>query len=264
MITVPPQRSTVGGGPDVLDTQSPFYLRLFGQWLHLQGISTGSQLKRDRASDAMVSVDGYRTETAAPSGPRTWSMSMSYATPVGTIAALELASANPGDVWFVDRSLTRQNTLAPADCHGLWAPGATVILAGGIPLPVLAADRTVTIPVRAGVTTYAALWTTRPAGTVVGSATWPGGTAALTAPGGTAAQRAEVALTPDADGVLELAAVAGTTGLQVTEDYLPDVWHPGQRMPTQVAVADPARTLQLLGELRHGRASYALEVREVG
>lgn len=258
MITVPPTPSVVGGGPVVIDTQSPFFLQVHGEWLHLQGVSTGSGLDLERPSDELTSTDGVVTRQQAVRPRRTWELEMTYATGV-SIAVLRHA-VDVSDVWLLDRDLATQNMLEPRACYG----AGSNLLAGGIPLPRFTEATSTMTLLRRGVASYAALWTDAPEGTVVGTATYPGGTQQLLAPAGTTAQRAVVEFTPDADGALLLEAVAGTTGLQVTEDWLPDEWLPGQRIPVQVAVTDPARTLRLLGQHRHGRSDYGVTLREVG
>lgn len=253
MIEVPSRPSAYGGG-------SPYHLRVNGHWLPLPRVSFGSGLAAARPSSDMTTLDGTRHRWVAPAGARTWSVALERVTgPEAT--ALRLACEFPDGVLLLDRELAGQNMLAPTACQGR---GPT-LLAGGVPLRRYDTGRTITTPVRAGVRTYVALWgdgATTP--NVVGSASWPGGDGSLVAPPGTTAQRAVLEIVPDADGVLSVIPVLGTTGLQVTEDWLPAEWLPGGRTPCPVAVTDPERTLHTLGQLQHSRASYTVQLLEVG
>ncbi|WP_157571815.1 hypothetical protein [Nocardioides alkalitolerans] len=240
-------------------TGAPFALRLFGQWLHLEGIAPGVGVTNGRAVSRMVSVDGVAWDQRAPRGPRSWDVQWEWATK-RSVTALTLAADFPDDVWLLDRAAAVANMLDNRACLGTGA----VLLAGGTPLPRLTANRVATTMVRGGVATFAALWSTEPAGTVVGAVSWPGGDAQLVAPGGTAAQRAEVAFTPDADGPVTLTAFAGTTGLQVTEDWLPEEWMAGQRTPCRVSVSDPAENLHRMSAGEQALADYSVTLREVG
>lgn len=243
----------------IIPTQAPYYLGLFGEWLHLEGVTPGVDVSTDRATSRMVSVDGCAWEQRAPRGPRSWSLGFEWATE-RTVAALRVAADSPEDVWLLDRSMAVVNMLAPLDCYGTGA----ALLADGMPLRRLTIDRTVSTLVRRGVTSFTALWTDADEGEPVGMAYWPGGESPLVAPGGTAAQRASVEFVPDSDGPLTLVAFAGTTGLQVTEDWLPNEWMAGQRMPCRVSVSDPERTVNRMPDRSQALGTYSVTLREVG
>lgn len=246
---------------EAISTGSPFWLRLWGQWVHLEGVAPGTSVPTARSRSVFESVDGVSWEQSAPRARRSWSFDVPWQSRVAT-RAFEVAAQSPAaDAWLLDRTRAVVNMLAPDDCYGVTG-AAGVLLTGGLPLPRFATEHTVTVPVRRGVATFVGLWadTSGPAATV----TWPGGTATAIAPSGTTAQQAVAMFTPDADGIATIVAAAGTTGLQVTEDWLPGEWMAGQRTPCPVVVDDPAGVLHRMNAGAQALGSWSIELREVG
>lgn len=245
---------------EVNPTSSPYYLRIFGEWLHVEGVTPGVDVDTERPASRMISVDGVAWEERPARGPRTWSLSFEWATE-RTMNALRVAAHFPADVWLLDRSMAVVNMLDMPDCLG----SGSLLLTNGMPLPRFVAPRAATTMVRRGVATFAALWTDAAEGAPVGTVEWPGGSASLTAPAGTSAQRVVVPpFTPDVDGPLVFTAAAGTTGMQVTEDWLPNEWMGGRRTPCRVSIDDPGQTLNRMNENAQGLSNYSVEIREVG
>ncbi|MDN7120310.1 hypothetical protein INN71_02775 [Nocardioides sp. ChNu-153] len=256
MIVVPP------GTPApnvVVDTESPLYLRVNDHWLHLNGVEADLQVDTSRGRDMFESLDGFLWWQQAPANKRTWKLDYRWATELA-MRALRVAANYPGDVWLLHREHAVANMLAPLDCQGTGAP----LLAGGMPLRRFVSATSVTSMVRGGVPTFLGVWTDAAAGTPVGTVTYPGGSAVLEAPAGTTAQRTQVAFTPDVDGLVTATVVAGTTGLQLTEDWMPAEWMPGLRAPCRVAVTDPQRRLNRMEDRSQGRGDYTVEIMEVG
>ena len=246
--------------PDfVLPTRSPYWLRVNGHWVHIEGVAPSVDVDTDRPSSTFRPMGGGRLRQIAPIGMRSWSVSSEWASPT-TFRMLRLAAQFPDDVWLLDRSMAVANMIDPRDCQGIG--GGETILAGGMPLLPYGVFKTVKMPVRKGVLTFVSLWSHR-SGTI-GSATYPGGYQVLHCPSGSVAQRAVVSFVPDADGELSMNAHDDTTGLQVTEDFLPDEWMMGERTPCLVAVEDPARTVLRMNSRAQGLGKWSCEIREVG
>lgn len=243
----------------VIAAGSPFWLRLFGEWIQLEGVVPDVSAGTSRLRTAFESVDGVTWEQQAPKHRRSWSLPIPWQSRVAT-RVLEVAAHSPEDLWLLDRTRAVVNMLRPGDCYG----DGTALLADGMPLRRFTAERTVTSLVRRGVETFVGVWTDAAAGTPVATVSWPGGSEVLTAPAGTTAQRASVAVMPSADGDLTITAAAGTTGLQVTEDWLPDEWMAGQGAPCRVVVDDPSGTLHRMNQRSQALGTWSVELREVG
>ena len=258
----------------MLANQSPFWLKINGAWVHLDGVKPGIDLTPNRASSDFTSVDGVRWVQQAPKGPRDWSLSYEYATP-DAVAALAVAADIADDVWLLDTTLAQANMLAPADCFGS-DPTALVLNCGGIPLRALdlSTGKTVTVPVRAGVTYYARLWGGGE-GASVGSVSYPGGSVALTSsalypdtwPDSWPQPEVAAPFTPTADGDATISLSAGTatlSGLMLSQDILPETFMPGTSSPCQVSVGDASRTVNFAWPDQYSWADYTISVREVG
>lgn len=247
--------------PEILDTASPYWLRLYGRWIHLQGIMPVNDVKPDRQFNELVVVDGYRYVQAAPRGPRTWELPYRWATASAT-AALEAAAytkplnldtdAPTGRTLLLDTNAARANMLEP-ELPRTYNTLRPVINAGGVWQPSYsssAADISFVL-VREGVTYTAAAWTT---GTNGGVQLYePGsGNPPLTALGTGAGtpedpELVSVTFTAPNDGEWFVGASApsditkATAGLMFFEgDCPPEHYRRGQRTPCQVSVQDPA------------------------
>jgi hypothetical protein len=266
----------MSNAPDILDTQSPYWLRLYGQWIHLQGIMPVNDVEPGRAFSELVTVDGYRYEQRAPRGPRTWELPYRYGTAAAT-AALEAAAydvalndAASGRTLLLDTNQAKVNMLppeiaVPSNLSRVLPP----INAGGVwqrsypragESPVTLHDWA--IVVRAGITYTAAVWTTAPAGeSVLVVYPAPYGsvppTIATSTGGGTPANPELVTITYTAavngEAVVFGDTAAGasdtwsTAGLMFFEgDCPPEHYRHGQRMPVEVSVHDPKITNNLI------------------
>lgn len=246
---------------DVVQTGSPFRLRLNDAWLPLEGVTPGVQTATARPSSELVTVDGRRFVQRAPRGPREWTLDFTYA-PAAAVTALRVA-CEVDEVWLSDSASASANLFDPRDTHGTDLEAA-VIDCGGVPLRVLPDEHVATVAVRGGVQLRLGYYTSSGAGVEVGSAVFPGGSVDLDASAGSAPPRRDVTFTPASDGDLVLTlSTATVTGLQLTEGALPSAWVPGERMPCKVSVVDPERTMTML----HGgawRSDFSVTVREVG
>lgn len=243
----------------VVAAGSPFWLRLFGEWIQLEGVVPDASADAARSRSSFESVDGVSWEQQAPAHRRSWSLEIPWQSRVAT-RALEVAAHSPEDVWLLDRTRAVVNMLKPGDCYG----DGTALLADGMPLRRFTVEQAATTMVRRGVETFVGVWTDAAAGTPVATVSWPGGSEVLTAPAGTTAQRASIAVMPSADGDLTITAAVGTTGLQVTEDWLPDEWMAGQGAPCRVVVDDPSGTLHRMNQRSQALGTWSVELREVG
>lgn len=261
--------------PNILDTASPFWLRLYGKWIRLQGIMPVVEQDPGRAFNELVTVDGYRYEQRAPRGARSWTYDYRFGTAAAT-AALESAaygmSLASSPILFLDTGDAKANMVAPeltrrwqhsdlsdplsvmnvgesAD-DPMWLPSyvATVDDAGDFGVQV--------IPVRAGVTYTAAFWTTFP-GAMANALTITVNAIQVAADaiagGGTAGNPELVTTTwtAAADGVatitINLNAVSYAAGLMFYEgDCPPDFYRVGRRMPCAISVHDPSRRHNLV------------------
>lgn len=252
------------------DTQSPYWLRLYGKWIHLQGVKPETNVEPERAFSSLTTVDGFRYVQQAPRGPRSWELSYEYGTAAAT-AALESAAYgfNYSDplarTLFLDTNSARVNMVDP-DLAGKWQhvnvlPPQYVLNVGESsddpmwqPSYVATVDDVddwgvQRIPVRAGVTYTAVFWTVFPnpladALTVTVNAVEVASDAIVG--GGTQDNPELVTLTWTAvtDGVAVVAmhinSVPYSAGLMFYEgDCPPDYFRAGRRMPCEVAVLDP-------------------------
>jgi len=250
--------------PEIPVTLSPYWLRLYGKWVHLEGIAPEVPVEPGRAFNDLVTVDGYRYVQRAPRGPRTWTLKYEYATAAAT-AALETAAYdyNFNDpsmrTLFLDTNAAKVN-MVPPDLVTQWRnPNATsgpeiynVGESEGQPIWLPAYDGGPTpetgiktqIPVRAGVTYTATVWTRLGSGQValqisgaaVGSVNGAAG-ATLANP-----HQSTIVFTPVADGIVTVQPALGfTAGLMVYEgDCAPNKYRAGRRMPCAVSVQDPS------------------------
>lgn len=270
------------GAPNVLDTESPFWLRLYGKWVRLQGVMPVVDVSSQRAFSELLTVDGYRYEQRAPRGPRSWAMDMRYGT-AASAAALEAAAY---DVNFedpamrtllYDQNAARANMLPPdllTQWRGIGAgdtPAAHTVVNVGepdglpMPLPTYGIDAELAeetdepywiteMTVRGGVTYTVAVWsiTLLSGNQVVRVTEAEGGAtiASLAGGGGTADAPALrwQSFTPDEDMTIVLrSAMQYTAGLMLYEgDCAPTSYRAGQRTPCSVSVHDPSRTTNLI------------------
>lgn len=252
--------------PEIQETYSPYWLRLYGHWVHLEGIQPENDATPNRAFSELVTVDGHRYVQRAPRGPRTWNLAYDRATAAAT-AALESAAydLNFDDpamrTLFLDTNDAAIN-MVPPDLISLWRnPNATsgplVFNVGeseGQPiwLPTYDGDgvltyRAVDIPVRAGVTYTATAWTTLGTGVVAVQVTGAAAGVANGLNGSTAASphQATVVFTPVADGTVSVQTTMGfTAGLMVYEgDCPPNAYRAGRRTPCSISVQDPTLSI---------------------
>lgn len=250
--------------PTIPVTQSPYWLRLYGKWIHLEGIAPEVSVDPARAFSELTTVDGYRYEQRSPRGPRSWVLDYQYATAAAT-AALESASysitlatgAASGQVLLLDVNQAKVNMVRP-DLLALWrnpnvTSGPLVYNVGeseGQPiwLPTYDGDgvigyRTASIPVRAGVTYTATVWTTLGTGTVALQLTGAATASSNGLNGSTVTNphQSTIVFTPVADGVVNVRTTVGfTAGLMVYEgNCAPTSYRAGRRMPCQISVQDP-------------------------
>jgi hypothetical protein len=256
--------------PQVPDSASPFWMRLYGHWVQLQGIMPVVDKTSQRQFSELTTVDGHRYVQRAPSAPRSWELDYRYATAAAT-AALESAAYdyNYSDpsmrTLFLDTNEAKVN-MVPPNLLGLWTQNSdpqmviNVGEANGLPIwmPSYGVDDDVTpayqeidIPVRGGVTYTAAVWSAvlgsgsvalQISGAAVGSAN------GLT--GSTAANphQPTIVFTPVADGTVTVATVAAySAGLMVYEgNCVPTSYRAGRRMPCSIAVQDAKTTTNII------------------
>jgi hypothetical protein len=111
--------------PEIPDSASPFWLRLYGRWVHLNGIMPVVDVTPQRAFNDLITVDGYRYVQAAPRGPRTWQMDYRWGTAAATAALESAAYANNFSdpltrTLLMDRNDARVNMVDP-DLNTTWA-----------------------------------------------------------------------------------------------------------------------------------------------
>lgn len=254
--------------PQVPDSASPFWLRLYGKWVRLQGIMPVVDKASERAFSELTTVDGYRYEQRAPRGPRSWALDYRYATAAAT-AALESAAY---DYNFNDPSMRTllldtneaKINMVPPDLLTRWRGPATsgpqvynVGEPSGLPmwLPTYDGDgvvgtRSIQIPVRGGVTYTATVWTTLGTGTQAISVSGAAVGSANGLNGSTTANphQAVVTVTPVADGTLTVSVQIGfTAGLMVYEgNCAPTSYRAGRHMPCSISVRDPSTKTNLI------------------
>lgn len=257
----------MSNAPDILDTQSPYWLRLYGQWIHLNGIMPVNDVEPGRAFSELVTVDGYRYEQRAPRGPRTWELPYRYGTAAAT-AALEAAAydvalndAASGRTLLLDTNQAKVNMLRPEFPTSVQVDTQRAIInAGGVWQPSYsnfspqAVDQFV--PVRGGIPYTVAAWTV---GTGGGVAIASEAGAILVSDSGTGIGTAEdpevlsATYTPATDQTLRVLASsaadsgASTAGAMFYEgDCAPQYYRRGRRMPCEVSVHDPKLTNNLI------------------
>lgn len=250
----------MSNAPDILDTQSPYWLRLYGRWIHLQGIMPVNDVESQRAFSELVTVDGYRYEQRAPRGPRSWELPYRYGTAAAT-AALEAAAydvalndAASGRTLLLDTNQAKVNMLPPEMPTPEMVGESTnpqIMWAGGVPQPIYVASAYVPIPVRAGVTYTAAAWVAE-FGVIQVSKTGDIGPINLFGDGSGTLQNPQlvtVAVTPATDGDLSffVSAADPVAGVMFFEgDCPPEHYRRGRRMPCEVSVHDPKITNNLI------------------
>lgn len=263
--------------PEIPDTLSPYWLRLYGHWIHLNGVRPEVPVEPGRAFSELVTVDGFRYSQRAPRGPRTWTLDFEHGTAAAT-AALESAaydfpmvSALDEDVslMFLDTNAAKVNMVDP-DTDTTWKPfypPSTINVGESADQPIwkpdygVDEDKTIYLPVRAGVTYSLALWTAltparaaailvnlvRDVGTtLLVSYNYPGPSTNPDSP-----VRSHFTFTPAFDGTVaitfEWELLRNSAGLMVYEgDCAPDYYRNGRRTPCQVSVQDPSLTTNLI------------------
>jgi hypothetical protein len=258
----------------VTPTASPYWLLINGAWVHLEGVTPGVEIARNRATSELITVDGYRYWQQAPRGPRDWTLNYQWATPVAA-AVLEAAAEQGGELWLLDQTKSIGNMLPPDACFG-YDPAAAVIDCGGVPLRALdlTSAHVVATKVRAGVTYYVHAWSASGSAATLGTVAYPGGSAALTTADRFPAEyeadfpleEVLVSFTPTADGDATITLTAGgpaTSGLMLTEGLEPDRFVHGSGSPCKVAVADPSQTVNRAWPDRLPWSDYAVVVKEV-
>lgn len=289
--------------PEIPETLSPYWLRLYGRWVHLDGISPEVAADPDRAFNELVTVDGYRYVQRAPRGPRTWSLEYDHATAAAT-AALESAAYtnNYGDpltrTLFMDENLAKVNMVDPdlgtawsdpvpqfimnvgeSVDQPIWLPSYRIGEINPAPQNFINRAYFALLP---GVVYTAAVWTQVSAGFMVLRAANTSGNVTLdtytSVGGGTSASPELATLTFTAPDnvpagetiVLELSGSQYSAGLMLYEgDCPPTYYRAGRRMPCEVSVQDPSITGNLAWPVRCDpcalpRESSAFLVREVG
>lgn len=121
------------------DTQSPFWLELNGEWVHLQGVAPTYPITRERPRSEFISLGGYRYAQQARKAVKSWELSYEYASPEA-LAALEIAAQFGGVVRLWDEAAAAANAVCPEDVQG--SAGTEVLMAGDIPLRPYLFDRT--------------------------------------------------------------------------------------------------------------------------
>lgn len=267
--------------PEIPDSASPFWLRLYGRWVHLDGIMPVVDAAPQRAFSGLTTVDGYRYVQRAPRGPRDWRLDYRWGTAAAT-AALESAaySNNYADpltrTLFMDRNLARANMVDP-DLDTAWAdlvPQFIMNVGDGDEKPIwlpaygsgdLDGSPPQTFVNRAyfsllpGVVYTAAVWTQVSAGNSVLRVADTETNATLAeyiAVGGGTSDSPELATAtftaPDnipagETVVLEMGGSPYNAGLMLYEgDCPPTYYRAGRRMPCEVAVQDPPITNNLI------------------
>lgn len=265
--------------PDVetVRTSSPFWLRLNGVWVWLEGVMPGVGVDSDRPMSEFRALDGQRYVQRAAVARRSWSLSYRYATPAA-VAALMAATEIGADaadveaadaVWLAADPVLESNMLPRADSAGTNSAAGPVIDCAGVPLRALEAGRVVVARVRPGAPVTLSAWAA-----AAGDVAVIDGAAAPVVLTAVAAGRAMVMLVPvedlltitvadHADDAEDVDAVA-SAGWMLTEGLVaPPAFEAGQGMPCPVVVDEPDETLTM----HHGgryRRDYTIVLREVG
>jgi hypothetical protein len=242
----------------VAPTASPFWIRLHGTWLHLEGVVPGVAIPTDRPGSEMRSLDGHRYVQRARLGRRDWGLALQWAKPAA-VAALR-AAVEAEEVWFASDAALETNMLAPRDGYGTGSP----IDCGGIALPAFLGGEVITGRVRGGVPTTLAYWSDATSGASVGLGfDYPGGGVSDVI---NVVGQNTVTFTPDADGEIVIEPQDGAwniSGLMLTEGTPAETWLAGEAMPCRVSIEDPAEQLTMSHHRRGWLHDYAVTVREV-
>ena len=238
-----------------LATGSPFWLRLHGVWVQVEGVVPGVSVAAERPRSSLVTAGGRRYEQRARAARRSWEWSLVYAS-AAHVGALAAAVDSEAEVWLMSEAVAVGNMLPSPACFGTGLPAVDC---GGVPLGRLAVGATVSGRVRGGVPVTLSAWTDSDDALDV---TWAGGSIHLDSDG---SGRGQVTFTPAADGEVTATVLADdVSGLMLTEGTTPPaVWAPGESMPCRVVVDDPADTLRM----HHGgawRHDYSVTLHEVG
>lgn len=242
--------------PDVqtVPTSSPFWLRLNGVWVWLEGVMPGVGVDSDRPGSEFRALDGRRYAQRAAVARRSWSLSYRYATPAA-LSALMAATESEDEVWLSVDSALWSNMLPRADSAG----AGPVVDCNGIPLRALEPGHVVAPRVRAGAPVTLSAWAAEPGevAAIVGG----GSPVTLTA---AAAGRVSVTLVPVLDTLTVTAGAAASAGWMLAEgSAAPASFEYGQAMPCPVVVDELDETLTMHHD-GHYRRDYTITVREVG
>lgn len=250
----------------VAPTGSPFWLRLNGTWIHLEGATPGVQVGADRPRSEFRSVDGNRYAQRGPRVRRQWDLSIPYAaSSAATIAVLRAAAESEVDVLLASEDQLTTNMLPATSCYGTTSPA---IDCGGIPLLTLAPSQVVKGRVRGGVATTLTCWTTAATSAPALTVNVAGG-GLITSCNAGAGGRASVTFTRSTDTDIEIVASSASqrsSGLMLAETpYLPQafVHGEGDGMPCKVDVQDLGDTLTMHHD-GHWRHDHQVTIREVG
>lgn len=250
-----PGAPTTTATPAANPTGSPFFLRVNGVWLQVEGVEPTVSTDASRPRSTFTSLEGNRYEQRGSKVRRSWSVSIPWAA-APNIGSLVAAAESSAEVWFT--SSAALNLLPSASCFGATLPA---IDCGGVPLGRITVGATSTARVRAGVPLRLSAWSTAAAGTNVAQIAYPGGTVTLASAG---SGQVSAAFSAATDGTATITTLAGpTSGLMLTEITPPTTWSPGESMPCLVVVDDPEDELRYLqaGIWRH---DYSITLREVG
>lgn len=245
--------------PDVetVRTSSPFWLRLNGAWVWLEGVLPGVGVDSDRPASEFRALDGQRYVQRARVARRSWSLSYRYATPAA-LSALMAAAESAEPVWLSVDAALWSNMLARADSAGT----GSVIDCNGVPLRALQPGRVVSARVRSGAPVTFSSWAAEPGvvAVIAGDGMSPVSVTAA------AAGRVMATVVPGDHELTITAGAVESAGWMLTEAPEPEVpasFEYGQAMPCPVVVDEPDETLTM----HHGgryRRDYTITVREVG
>lgn len=240
----------------VVPAGSPYWLRLNGVWVQVEGVVPAVQTASERPSSSMTSLNGNRFEQKARLARRSWTLTLPHAA-APHIAAIRAAVESSAEVQLMSDAAAVANMLPPRSCFGTTAP---VIDCGGVPLLGFTAPGTVTGKVRGGAPTTLSCWSDKPAAAIAAAATYPGGSVTLLSAGG--GQVADT-FVPTADGTITIFVQSNTSGLMLTEGDPSTTFVAGEGMPCAVTVDDPddVLTMHHRGAWRH---TYTVALREVG
>lgn len=290
--------------PEIQETLSPYWLRLYGHWVHIDGVVPENDVEPGRAFSELVTVDGHRYAQRAPRGPRTWTLDFDHATAAATAALESAAYTNNYDdpttrTLFMDRNHAKANMVNP-DLNTLWSdkvPQFVMNVGEGAENPIwLPSYGSGEVPGSApqifiyrayysllpGVTYTAAVWTQVSTGNsvlrVADAVTNVEVDEYIATGGGTSANPELATVTipvPAGDPagkiyVLEMAGSPYNAGLMLYEgDCPPEYYRAGRRMPCPVSVQDPGISTNLIwpancDPCKLPRETTTWTIREVG